>query len=86
MDRGADRLLQSDAPIEALRGVPAASGVEPARVLHWIGSTGMTGVETFVLTLAAAQKARGARAAIACDFAGREPLLDWARENGVELP
>jgi glycosyltransferase involved in cell wall biosynthesis len=55
------------------------------RVLHYLGNQGMTGVETFVLTLATAQRASGIDACITCHPKGREELLHHAQSRGVPM-
>jgi glycosyltransferase involved in cell wall biosynthesis len=45
------------------------------RVMHVLGNVGMTGVETFLLALCAAQQRRGLEPSIACDLEGRDELV-----------
>ena len=63
--------------------MPEASGVR--RVMHYLGNVGMTGVETFVLTLCGAQRRRGLEPIIACDVEGREELVASAAKLNVEV-
>jgi glycosyltransferase involved in cell wall biosynthesis len=51
--------------------------------MHYLGNVGMTGVETFLLTLCAAQRRRGLEPSIACDPDGREELLASAAATDV---
>jgi glycosyltransferase involved in cell wall biosynthesis len=55
------------------------------RVVHYLGNVGMTGVETFLLTLCAAQRGRGLEPSIACDVDGREELLASAASMAVPV-
>jgi glycosyltransferase involved in cell wall biosynthesis len=55
------------------------------RVVHYLGNVGMTGVETFLLTLCAAQRRMGLEPSIICDVAGREELLASAATMNVEV-
>jgi glycosyltransferase involved in cell wall biosynthesis len=63
--------------------IPGSGG--PRRVVHYLSNVGMTGVETFLLTLCAAQRRRGLEPAIACDVEGREELLASAAAMNVEV-
>jgi glycosyltransferase involved in cell wall biosynthesis len=53
--------------------------------VHCLGNVGMTGVETFVLTLCAAQRRRGLEPAIVCDLEGRDELRTSAAAMNVEV-
>jgi glycosyltransferase involved in cell wall biosynthesis len=55
------------------------------RVVHYLGNVGMTGVETFLLTLCAAQRRRGLEPSIACDLEGRDELLASATAMDVTV-
>lgn len=55
------------------------------RVMHYLGNVGMTGVETFLLTLCASQRRRGLEPSIACDPDGREELFASARTMNVAV-
>ncbi len=55
------------------------------RILHTLGNVGMTGVETFLLCLAEAQRLRGDEPHIACAFTGRDELLRTAARVGVDV-
>ncbi|MFN0063478.1 MAG: glycosyltransferase [Myxococcaceae bacterium] len=67
-----------------MSGAPLTSKLLPMRVLHVLGNVGMTGVETFVLTLTAAQRRRGDGVYLACAEDGRRELLDAAQALGVK--
>jgi len=53
--------------------------------MHYLGNVGMTGVETFLLTLCAAQRRRGLVPSIACDLEGREELVASAARLNIEV-
>jgi len=53
--------------------------------MHYLGNVGMTGVETFLLTLCAAQRRRGLEASIACDLEGRDELAASCAAMDVEV-
>ena len=56
------------------------------RVLHYMGTNfGMTGVETFILQLCAAQKRAGLVASIAMDLSKREEMRGIAAGLGIDL-
>lgn len=55
------------------------------RVVHYLGNVGMTGVETFILTLCSAQHSRGLEPSIACDLDGRDELLASAARMGIAV-
>jgi glycosyltransferase involved in cell wall biosynthesis len=61
---------------------PSNSG---ARVVHYLGNVGMTGVETFLLTLCAAQRQKGLIPSIICDLEGRDELLASAEAMDVDV-
>ncbi|HMI87803.1 MAG TPA: hypothetical protein VK550_27160, partial [Polyangiaceae bacterium] len=63
--------------------IPGAGRV--GRVMHYLGNVGMTGVETFLLTLCAVQHRRGVTASIACDPEGRDELLATAAAMDVAV-
>jgi glycosyltransferase involved in cell wall biosynthesis len=58
---------------------------EARQVVHYLGNVGMTGVETFLLTLCAAQKRGGLVPSIICDVEAREELVASAAAIGVEV-
>lgn len=58
---------------------------ETRHVMHYLGNVGMTGVETFLLTLCAAQRRRGIIPSIVCDIEGREELVASAAAMNVEV-
>jgi glycosyltransferase involved in cell wall biosynthesis len=55
------------------------------RVVHYLGNVGMTGVESFVLMLVAAQRRAGLEPSIACAPDGREELIQTATRLGVPV-
>lgn len=58
----------------------------PTRVLHFMGTNfGMTGVETFILQLCAAQKRSGLVPSIAIDLKNREEVRTIAAAHGIEV-
>lgn len=58
----------------------------PIRVLHYMGTNfGMTGVETFILQLCAAQKRSGLVPSIAIDLNSREEVRTIATIHGIEV-
>jgi glycosyltransferase involved in cell wall biosynthesis len=58
----------------------------PVRVLHYMGTNfGMTGVETFILQLSAAQKRAGLMPSIAMDLDNREEVRAIALDLGIEV-
>ena len=63
--------------------VPEANRVR--RVMHYLGNVGMTGVETFVLTLCGAQRRRGLHPSIICDLEGREELVASAARLDIDV-
>jgi glycosyltransferase involved in cell wall biosynthesis len=58
---------------------------EARHVMHYLGNVGMTGVETFLLTLCAAQRRRGITPSVVCDVEGREEFLASATAMGVDV-
>jgi glycosyltransferase involved in cell wall biosynthesis len=59
---------------------------KPLRVFHYIGGNfGITGIETFVLHLCAAQKGAGLAPSIILDIEGREQLRTMAEDHGATL-
>ena len=58
---------------------------QPMSVIHYIGLRDMTGVETFVVSLASAQRKLGIDAAITCHPSGRGRLFALAAERGVPV-
>lgn len=63
--------------------IPPAGEVR--QVIHYLGNVGMTGVETFLLTLCAAQRRRGLTPRIVCDVEGREELVASAAAINVAV-
>jgi glycosyltransferase involved in cell wall biosynthesis len=63
--------------------IPGAGGVR--RVMHYLGNVGMTGVETFLLTLCASQHRGGLEPSIACDPEDRDELLASAAAMNVAI-
>jgi glycosyltransferase involved in cell wall biosynthesis len=62
------------------------SSPAPTRVLHFMGTNfGMTGVETFILQLCAAQKRSGLVPSIAIDLEHREEVRTIAAAHGIEV-
>lgn len=58
----------------------------PIRVVHYMGTNfGMTGVETFILQLCAAQKRAGLIPSIAMELNGRELVRTISADLGVEV-
>ena len=58
----------------------------PIRVLHYMGTNfGMTGVETFIFDLSAAQKRSGMMPCIALDLEGRDEVRTVAASHGVDV-
>jgi glycosyltransferase involved in cell wall biosynthesis len=58
----------------------------PVRVLHYMGTNfGMTGVETFILQLSAAQKRAGLIPSIAMDLDDREEVRTIAADLGIQV-
>lgn len=58
----------------------------PMRVLHYLGTNvGMTGVETFLLHLCAAQQRLGLEPRLTCELDGRAPLVESAAQSGLPL-
>lgn len=56
------------------------------RVLHYMGTNvGMTGVETFILHLCAAQRRLGLSPRFTCELEGRAPLVASAEKAGLPL-
>lgn len=56
------------------------------RVLHYMGTNvGMTGVETFILHLCAAQRRLGLVPRFTCELEGRAPLVESAAKAGLPL-
>lgn len=74
-------------PLEATKLQSAEGRPAPLRVTHYMGTNffGMTGVETFILQLCAAQKRAGLLPAIAIDLCGREEVRAIAAGMGVEV-
>ena len=63
-----------------------ASGGKPQKILHFYGTNyGMTGVESFMLQLATAQKRAGLEPGITVDIERREDLVRWAGQIGVPV-
>src|SRR5690349_13629183 len=75
--------LALDRGERATNVIPEAGRVR--RVMHYLGNVGMTGVETFLLTLCSAQRRQGLEPSIACDFEGRDELLASAARLDVEV-
>lgn len=66
--------------------VSGATDAAPLRVLHLLpGNNGMTGVETFVLQLCAAQQRAGMVPAICLDLDGREAVREAGARMGVAV-
>jgi glycosyltransferase involved in cell wall biosynthesis len=62
------------------------AGPTPVRVLHYMGTNfGMTGVETFILQLCAAQRRSGLVPSIALDLHDREEVRTIATAHGIEV-
>jgi glycosyltransferase involved in cell wall biosynthesis len=58
----------------------------PIRVVHYMGTNfGMTGVETFILQLCAAQKRSGLAPSIALDLSDREEVRAIAEAHEIEV-
>jgi glycosyltransferase involved in cell wall biosynthesis len=72
--------------LEPMRMQSHAARLTPLRILHYMGTNfGMTGVETFILQLCAAQKRAGHDPSIAIDLFSREELRAIARRGGIAV-
>lgn len=76
----------SPSPRRSTDHVSGATEATPLRVLHLLpGNNGMTGVETFVLQLCAAQQRDGLVPAICLDLDGREAVGEAGARMGVAV-
>jgi glycosyltransferase involved in cell wall biosynthesis len=65
---------------------PAKERRAPVRVLHYMGTNfGLTGVETFILQLCAAQKRAGLTPSIVMELDGREEVRAISADLGIDV-
>lgn len=76
----------SAAAAEESRALPASPPSQPIRVLHYMGTNfGMTGVETFILQLTAAQQRTGLVPSVAMDLTDREEVRTILTDSGIAV-